>query len=363
MLVNSGFAFQRFTYSEPPAPPGPESLGTTYKTITINKTYVPSTQTNYVARISANLFTSDFFTKLSSGGSARFTLSDGTTQIPHEKIYLDTSGSKGYYNVLVPTVNGTAEGSSTDIRVYYENTLSDLDSTSANGRNAVWANNYKCVQHLHTTPNLTQVNSTGNSSYDMTNVGSLLSTDTVTAQYGGGTAHFYDAPNQGVKVNHCDITGFPFSLGLLFRTPNDGGDNGYICAITDSATSAGAFALNKVGVKSDQTLYGWANDLTSSPYAASMQSTTWNLAVVVFTSISSRTLYFNTVTPATNTGTGSAYINGNAVCIAYMDWTTDGYFNGDLAVQDFFLTSEALTANRYTTMYNNYFNGSFFTIT
>lgn len=40
-----------------------------------------------------------------------------------------------------------------------------------------------------------------------------------------------------------------------------------------------------------------------------------------------------------------------------------GYFAGDLAVQDFFLTAEALTANRFTTMRNNYTNGSFFTIT
>src|SRR5690606_1158146 len=112
MIINSGFGFKKFTYSAPYA----EDFGTTYETITINKTYVPSTQTNFVVSFPASLLSSSFFTALSGGGSPRFTTGDGSQQLAHEKVYLDITGSKGYYKILVPTVNGTSEGSSTSIR-------------------------------------------------------------------------------------------------------------------------------------------------------------------------------------------------------------------------------------------------------
>lgn len=357
MIVNSGFGFKRFTYS------APEEFGATYQTITINKTYVPSTQTNYVARIPASLFSSDFFTKLAIGGSPRFTLSDGSTKLASEKVYLDVSGSKGYYNVLVPTVNGTGEGSSTSIRVYYENSLDDLPPHYSYGRNAVWANNYKCVQNLHTTPDLTQVNSTGNSNYDMTQIGSLVSTDIVTAAYGGGNAHFYDGTGEGVRVDYNDVTSYPFSIGLLFRTPTDAQDQGKIAGIYDSSIQGEMFGLNKIGLKETRSLMAQSGPVTNSPSYPNMGSTSWNFAVAVFASTTSRTIYFNNVTPVSNTDTQALNAGLSGVGIGSFNYATDQHFSGDLAVQDFFITAEELSADKITTMYNNYFNGSFFTIT
>lgn len=360
MISNSGFGFQRFTYSAPPEIP---TMGTTYKTITINKTYVPSTQTNYIAKIPASILTSDFFTKLAIDGSPRFTLSDGTTELPYEEVYLDVSGSKGYYNVLVPTVNGTAEGSSTDIRVYYENTLSNYTATDTYGRNAVWANNFKCVQHLHTTPNLTQVNSTGNTNYDMTQTGTLLSTNVVTAMYGGGNAHFYDGTGQSIRTNYNDLTGYPFSMGLLFRTPTDAGDEGYIAGLSDATSASTVFGLYKFGLKTAKSLHALPGGISNAASIANMESTSWNFAMAVFTSATSRTLYLNSITPVTNTVSVTYHSNLNWLGIGGMNLNTDIFFLGDVAVQDFFLTAEAISANRFTTMYNNYTNGSFFTIT
>lgn len=357
-----GIGFSRFTIQVEP------SLGATYKTITINKTYVPSTQTNFVIKLDASLLGTDFFTKLASGGSPRFTLSDGSTLLPYEKIFLDTGANKGYYNVLVPTVNGTAEGSSTAIRVYYENSLLDLPVSDTYGRNAVWSNNYKCVQHLNTTPDLVQVNSTGNSSYDMTGHGSLTSSDVITAYYGGGNTHFYDSTGQYVHTAYCDITGFPITIGCAYRTPTSALDAGTICGFSDSTSSSYFFGLHLAGLKDPKSLYGadgTGGYLFGAPLFSNIGRTPWNFAVATYTSSTSRTLYLNASTPNTNTTSISFGGNYNSTSIAYMDFSADTYFSnfGDLAVQDFFIMNTAISANTYTTMYNNYTNASFFTVT
>jgi hypothetical protein len=363
MITSFGVAFSKNSYSPPPD----TNMGTTYKTITINKTYVPSTQTNFVVRIAASILGAGFFTALGIGGSARFTASDGVTELAHEKVYLTTGSSIGYYNVLVPTVNGTAEGASTDIRVYYENALSDYAATATYGRNAVWANNYKCVQHLQTTPNLTQENSTGNSSYDMTGTGSLLSTDVVTAFYGGGNAHLYDSTGQGIKVPYCDITGFPFSMGVAFRTPTLGTDAGFIAGITDSTTSAYAYGFQKTSLKSTvlAAMSGSQGILYGAQTGGVSNVTTWNYVVAVYDSATSRKIYFNNSAMVENTNSVVFAGTYNNTGIGYADYTTDAIFsdNGDLSVQDFFLLNASMSANTYTTIYNNYTNGSFFTVT
>ena len=363
MITSFGMGFTKNTYSPPPD----TNMGTTYKTITINKTYVPSTQTNFVVRVAASILGAGFFTALGIGGSARFTASDGITELAHEKVFLTPGSSIGYYNVLVPTVNGTAEGASTDIRVYYDNALSDLPATATYGRNAVWANNYKCVQHLQTTPNLTQVNSTGNSSYDMTGLGSLLSTDVVTAFYGGGNAHLYDATGQGIKVTHCDITGFPFTIGIAYKTPTYSGDAGTITGITDSTSASSLYGLHKMNIKTPTlNLYNGANTITGGATSGvNCDVTTWIYAVCVYTSATSRTIYANNAAAVTTTLNYAFSGNYNSTGIGYADYATDYIFSnvGDLAVQDFFLMDSALAANTYTTMYNNYTNASFFTVT
>ena len=363
MITSFGLGFTKNSYSPPPD----TNMGTTYKTITINKTYVPSTQTNFVVRVAASILGAGFFTALGIGGSARFTASDGVTELAHEKVFLTTGSSIGYYNVLVPTVNGTAEGSSTDIRVYYDNALTDLAVTATYGRNAVWANNYKCVQHLQTTPNLTQVNSTGNTSYDMTGLGSLLSNDVVTAFYGGGNAHFYDATGQCIKTSFCDITGFPFTIGLAFKTPTNAADSGYIAGIADSTSASSSYGLNKSGLKTPKFLYGLngPDGIFGAAGSLAMQSTTWNFAVAVYTSNTLRTVYLNATTPGIATTNYAFAGTYNNTGVGYFDFTTDQIFSNfaDLAVQDFFLMDSALSANTYTTTYNNYTNASFFTVT
>lgn len=363
MITSFGIAFGNNSYSAPPD----TNMGTVYKTITINKTYVPSTQTNFVVRIAASILGAGFFTALGTRGSARFTASDGVTELAHEKVFLTTGSSIGYYNVLVPTVNGTASGSSTNIRVYYDNALSDYSATDTYGRNAVWANNYKCVQHLQTTPNLSQVNSTGNTSYDMTGLGSLLSTDVVTAFYGGGNAHLYDAAGQGIKTSFCDITGFPFTVGVAYKTPTVSGDAGYIAGIADSTSTSSFYGLQKLNLKTPtlNALNGVDGISGAATSGINCDVTTWIYGVCVYTSSTSRTIYANNSAAATATASRAFVGNYNSTGVGYMDFSTDNVFSngGDIAVQDFFLMNSAMAADTYTTTYNNYTNASFFTVT
>ena len=361
-MFTPGIGFSKFTIQTA------ENIGSTYKTITINKTYVPSTQTNYVLKLDASILGSDFFTKLAIGGSPRFTNSTGTTKLPFEKIFLNTGTSKGYYNVLVPTVNGTGESSSTSIRVYYENSLSDYPVNYSYGRNAVWANDsYKCVQHLHTTPDQLQVNSVGNSSYDMTGLGSLTSSDVITAYYGGGNAHLYDNTGQGVKVSFCDISAYPFTIGVVYKNPTDPGNGGYIAGISDTTSSQSIYGFNKIYIKTPTlNITNGANGLTGgATTGGNINNTNWHFIVAVYSSATSRTIYLNNDTPVTTTSNYAFSGNYNSTFVSYADLSSDVIYSnsGGIAAQDFFLMGSAMTADRITTMYNNYTNGSFFTIT
>lgn len=339
-----------------------ENFGTTYKTITINKTYVPTTQTNCVIMLKASLLGAGFFTALGSGGSPRFTLSDGVTQLPHEKVYLTTGSSKGYYKILVPTVNGTASGSSTAIRVYYSNALSDLAATATYGRNAVWANNYKIVQNLQMTPDLVQTNSTGNSTYDMTSFAAISSAKVTTAGYGEGNAHVYDSTSAGFKTSN-PVSAYPFTMGCLFKTPNNAEDESHMIGLTD-ADSTSMRSMRKFGLKSTKLLYSWIdNSLSDSANFSGVGNTSWNLGVVVFESATSRKVYFNNNTVATNTNSISYAAGLDTFCLMKMDLGTDQPNFGVFNIQDVFLMDAVMSADRITTLYNNYFQASFFTIT
>lgn len=339
-----------------------ENIGTTYKTITINKTYVPTTQTNCVIMLKASLLGAGFFTALGSGGSPRFTLSDGVTQLPYEKVYLSTGSSKGYYKILVPTVNGTASGSSTDIRVYYSNSLSDLAVDHSCGRNAVWANNYKIVQHLQTTPDLVQTNSTGNSAYDMTSFAAISSAKVTTAGYGEGNAHVYDSTSAGFKTS-SPVSAYPFTMGCLFRTPNNAEDESNIIGLTD-ADSTSSCTMRKFGLKSTKLLYAGMNlSITDAANYSGVGNTSWNLGVAIFESSTSRKVYFNNNTAGTNAASYTYPAGLDTFCLMKMDMGTDQLNSFTWNIQDVFFMDSVMSADRITTLYNNYFQASFFTIT
>jgi len=115
--------------------------------------FITSAETNIpmyynLANISAN---NDFWSNIeTNGGDLLITLSDGTTRVPLEIVYLSGSNKTGEIYFKDP---GPLKTSASNIYYIYfgKAGATQPDVSATYGRNDVWSNNYLAVYHLHNT--------------------------------------------------------------------------------------------------------------------------------------------------------------------------------------------------------------------
>ena len=119
------------------------------KKITIDNTKVDADQTDFPVYVDLADLGADFHSNLAdaNGGDIRVTDSDGLTELPRQVVVIDTGANTGELhfeaNFLSSTVN-------TDFYIYYGNAAaSEPLASSTYGSEAVWANGYVGVWHLH----------------------------------------------------------------------------------------------------------------------------------------------------------------------------------------------------------------------
>lgn len=133
--------------------------------VTINHTKVPSNQTDFVVYLNLAHLPAAFWSLVANGGGdIRIYKSDGTTQLPREVVFCDTSNQTGELHFKF---SGTLSSSvDTEIQIHADGSSAEPSVSSTYGRNNVWTD-YKAVYHFQTTT----ADSTGNG-YTLTASGS-----------------------------------------------------------------------------------------------------------------------------------------------------------------------------------------------
>lgn len=114
--------------------------------VTVLAAKVDADLSNYPVYVDLSDLPADFHTNVKSdGGDIRVTESDGTTEIPREVVFYDSSTDTGelYFKA---SIDGDTD---TDFYVYYGNSAaSDYAVNDTYGTNNVWSSAYKGVWHL-----------------------------------------------------------------------------------------------------------------------------------------------------------------------------------------------------------------------
>ncbi len=164
------------------------------KAITIQRSKVPSTQTNFPVLVDIT-DSSLQANAQSNGNDILFTSGDGTTKLSHEiELYTSATGRLTAW-VKVPTLSSTQD---TVIYMYYGN-ASAADQSNAS---AVWDSSFKGVWHLKDGTTLTANDSTSNA-----NNGTLVNTPTATAGQVDGAANFVSGSSQNITVSAISSLG------------------------------------------------------------------------------------------------------------------------------------------------------------
>jgi len=118
--------------------------------VTTDPAEIPSSQTDFPVHVDLSQLggAHAFWTTVKSdGGDLRVTKSDGTTEVPMELVFIDTTAKTG---VLYFSSDGTLDAVSADtFRVYYGNSGVSLPAASATyGSQNVWDANFAMVHHM-----------------------------------------------------------------------------------------------------------------------------------------------------------------------------------------------------------------------
>lgn len=208
-----------------------------YKKITIDHTKVSgSDQTNFPVLISLTGLNQSH---INSGGSdIRFTAADGVTELPRE--IESYSGGNLTAWVKVPTLSATVD---TVVYMYYgDATLTEPAANSPYGKNSVWDNNFKMVQHMNDATSTTVSDSTSNNNTGSKKNGVAQNTGKI----GNGQAlsaanHYIDFGNSSsLKFNGGG--NFTYSLWMNLQGWDSVGNEwrNYVLAVTSGGDPEGA---------------------------------------------------------------------------------------------------------------------------
>lgn len=335
------------------------------RTLTVDHTKVPSTQTNFTVLVSSGTAYSASLATVPNGGRAQdangydigfYTASDCTGKMSWEtELYSATTGIAYYW------VNVASLSSSVDTVFYL--CYSNSEISSSQSTTAAWDSSFKGVWHLIDGSSLSAADSTSN-----TNTGTITAATAVAGKVDGG-ASFNGTTGFIRTTNNVALGDFTISFwakvngtsnsGAFFGKVDDGG-NGIVEMFANSDQNAGASANN--------TFLGIRND---------------GAAAVNLGSYSSSTPYDNTFHYHTLTRTGTTvavYLDGVSQTITYSAQTLtsasisstepidlgarnarnveDLFFSGSL--DEFHLSTTLRSADWITTEYNNQSNPTAF---
>lgn len=306
------------------------------------------TLTDYVVYVSGADLSSQFWSTVrTDGGDIRATLNDGTTQIPVEVVFIDTSGHTAEIHVKCSPDKSTG----LTIRLWYNGTDTQVAANSTYGSQNVWTK-YSAVYHLNEAVN----NSAG---------GYLDST--ANAFHATGTSMSLTAPTGKLAGKCQDFDGTADYINTN-KIVSDlmSASAGYISAWCNSDAAFYSHALPYRGncVVGDKTgrylgIYGHTdsgNKLTIYNYEGGEDN--------VSTVVSSSTWYHavwrhsgGTLNASVNGSTGST-ASGNtdavtdAFCIAYAGDPPNGQFF-DGKIDEVRFSASDLGADWVTTEFNN----------
>ena len=153
-----------------------------YKTITVDNTLVPSTQTDYPMLVSI-VDTDVGSSAQSSGNDIAFFETDGITKLSHEIESYDSGTGTLVAWVKIPSLTSSVDKV---IRMYY----GDATIGSQANSEGVWTTDFVMVQHMNQDPSggaPQMLDSTSNSN-DGTSSGTMLTEDLLSSQIGSGIA-------------------------------------------------------------------------------------------------------------------------------------------------------------------------------
>lgn len=115
--------------------------------ITIDRTKVPSNQSNFPIFVDLSGLPTGFFNRVKSdGGDIRVTTSDGVTECPREIVSINTSSRIGELHFKAPSVSSA---SNSEFYIYYGNSSASEPAANATyGSQNVWDSNFLAVYHM-----------------------------------------------------------------------------------------------------------------------------------------------------------------------------------------------------------------------
>lgn len=196
--------------------------------VTIDKTKIPSTQTDFPLGIDLSLLNSAFWGKvLNGGGDIRVTTSDGITECAREIVSCDTSNSTGSMWVKIPSVSSSVD---TVIYIYIGNSIAtDYSASATYGSQNVWASGAR-VYHLNDLTSST-VKDSGSGGYNGTKAGGANAPVEIDGKFGKGQS-FDGVSNTGyIGINQTavDVSQPHTFIALIYvRSTPDFNTNGII---------------------------------------------------------------------------------------------------------------------------------------
>lgn len=268
--------------------------------IVIQSSQVDADLTDFPVYVNLNDLDADFHTNVKSdGGDIRITKSDGTTEVPRELVFYNSSTDTGELHFKA---DGTLSSSSnTTFYIYYGNSgASDYAIDATYGAENVWSSQYDAVYHMQQDPaSTTTLDSTAND-FDLTTSGNPTSS---TNGKLAGNAQAYDGTGDYLQGSHIPKSTDPLTITAWFL-PSDI-TNPHTVAMSRAATTDGFFRLQWSGNQTGDPVRASkenssgtnGNAATSVGYSASVYS----YGAAVFTTNTSRTAYLNAGSAGTNT--------------------------------------------------------------
>jgi hypothetical protein len=181
------------------------------KKITIDRTKVAATLTNFPVLINLATDADLASSALANGNDILFTSADGTTKLDHEIENFTVSNGRLIAWVRVPSL---PSATNTDLYMYFNN------SGAANQQNVpgVWDTNFKGVWHLKEDPSGTAPqmrDSTSNANHG-TSGGAMTTSDQVAAKINGGLD--FDGINDNVSTNYVQTGVTAYTIEAWINT-------------------------------------------------------------------------------------------------------------------------------------------------
>lgn len=324
-----------------------------YRTkLTIDNTKLGSDVTDYPLLIDLANLPAGFHTNVNQtdGRDIRVTKADGTTELPREVVFYDSTTDTGE---LHAKYTGTLSSSSaTDIYIYYGNAgASDYAVTDTYGRNNVWTNNYAAVYHLRETGNGTTdeyKDSVGTNDGTGGNGSSGATPATATGQIDGsqdfdGTDDFIQAPDDA----SLDITS---QITVSAWVYSDGAQDQFDKIVAKEKNTYYPFQFTFNGAADDKVSFTLSDSTQDRAIASNsdIATTNWTQFTGTYDGSTMRLYVDSVAQTATYAASFTIETNNNGLVIG---GRTTQFFNG--RIDELRISSTARTSGWITTEYNN----------